>query len=523
MDHEALVEALKEPSAYPHPVATVEFVQTHISSVFLTGDYVYKLKKPVNFGFLDFTSLKKRRHFCQEELRLNSRLAPSTYLKVEPVTLSCGRVALGGEGEVVDYAVVMRQMDLSRMGPEVLKRGELNQGLIEQLVEILVPFYQKAATGGEIDALGRVEAVKFNTDENFAQTADYQGVCLSEERFGQIKAFTDRFYEERADLFARRITEGRIRECHGDLHLANICFEDEPVIFDGIEFNERFRYSDVAADLAFLAMDLDFNGLADLSRHLVETYTARSGDRELVQLIDFYKCYRAYVRGKIHSFTWDDEAVRGQAKADNLKAAKRYFTLAHAYAQGASAPVLVVVHGLMGTGKSALGRWLFGAYGWLLIRSDVVRKKLAGLTEATPVHDPYNQGLYSPRMSAKTYAEMFCQAQGFLEAGVSVILDASFKNPKERAEAAELARRTGARLLFIKTVCAPDEQQRRLAGRQPGREASDGRLELMAAQGRDFEPPGPAEEGRLLTIATDGHKTATQALAHSGLKEQGLV
>ncbi len=523
MDHETIVAAMKEPAFYPHRVEQVEFTQTHISSVFLTGEKVYKLKKPVDFGFLDFTSLEKRERFCREELRLNRRLAPSIYLGVEPITLKDGRLELGGDGEVVDWVVVMRQMDPDRMGPRLLERGEVTKAHIDGLVELLVPFYRQAATGPGIDELGKIEAIKFNTDENFTQTEGYVSVCLSRTRFNEIRDFTNDFLNQRADLFERRIAEGRIRECHGDLHLGNICFEDEIVIFDAIEFNQRFRCMDVAGDLAFLAMDLDFHGLSELSRHLIATYVERSGDRELAEIIPFYQCYYAYVRGKIHSFTFDDENVRGEAKAANLELARRYFELSHRYAAGKSRPVLIVAYGLMGTGTSSLARWLFGRYGWPVLRSDALRKKLAGLAETTKVHEEFNQGLYSPQMSARTYRELFERAKGFLATGVSVVLDASFKAAEERRQAAALAETTGAEFLFVRTVCSQQEQAARLTRRQDKNGVSDGRLELMADQAKNFAEPTEVEEGRLFVLSTDGPKTETRRLMQAELERRNLV
>jgi len=523
LSHQDIVAALKKPGFYPHPVERVDFIQTHISSVFLTGGLVYKLKKPVNFGFLDFTSLEKRRRYCQEELRLNRRLAPSVYLRVEPINWDGARLSLGGPGEAVDYVVVMRQLEARLMGLEVLARGELGPGHIQGLVELLAPFYQRAATGPGVDEHGGLETVRFNTEENFQQTEAYVGLCLSRDRFEEIRDYTRRFLEENRDFLARRAAQGRIRECHGDLHLANICFEDPPVVFDCIEFNERFRCSDVAADLAFLAMDLDFQGLPDLSKRLVEGYVARSGDKELIKLIDFYKCYRAYVRAKIHSFTFDDPGVPGPAKAVNLELARRYFALAQTYAGGSGRPALVVVYGLMGTGKSALGRWLHASRGWLVLRSDAIRKMLSGLPQRRRVHQPFNQGLYSPEMSARTYAHMFERAEGFLRAGQSIVLDASFGNQARRREAAELAGRYGARLLFLQTVCRPEEQRRRLEERQARASTSDGRVEIMAAQAAAFEPTGPAEEGRQRAVDTGGSKEATRAQAEAALREHGLA
>ena len=309
MDHTSIVAAMKEPSFYGPSVGSVDFVQTHISSVFLTPDRAYKLKKPVHFGFLDFSTVELREKNCKAEVELNRRLAPEIYLGAVPVTLADGELSIDGQGEVVDWLVVMRRLEEEKLGVRVLERGELGERQIDQLVEILVPFYDEARTGEGVDRYGTIEAVKFNTDENFAQTEASVGKLISRHRFEHIRDWTDRFYRENAELFESRIAEGRIRESHGDLHLGNIFCDDPPVIFDCIEFNERFRCGDVAVDLAFLAMDLDFRGRPDLAARLIDGYVAASGDRRLPELLDFYKCYRAYVRGKIAAFTASDPAL----------------------------------------------------------------------------------------------------------------------------------------------------------------------------------------------------------------------
>jgi aminoglycoside phosphotransferase family enzyme/predicted kinase len=522
VDHDQLVTHLLDPKSYPHRVARVDHRQTHISDVFLTGRLAYKINKPVNLGFLDFTSLAKRERNCREEHRLNRRLAPSVYLGVAPVTLTPSGLEVGGQGEIVEWAVVMRQMDERLMGPALIERGELDQGMIDGLVKVLVPFYQEAATGPGIDDLGRREALRFNTDENFEQAGPFVGLCLSENRYREIQEFNDRFLEEKAALFRRRVLEGRIREGHGDLHLANICFEEPPIIYDRIEFNLRFRCSDVAADLAFLAMDLDFNGRPDLGRRLVEVFVRDSGDLLLPELMSFYKCYRAFVRAKIQAMIWDDPGVRGPAKTKALLLSKRYFSLAHGYAGGSSRPVLVVLHGLMGSGKSALGRWLWGRFGWPVILSDVVRKKLAGLPETSRVEEAFGQGLYSAEMTGKVYEELLECGRELLGAGVSVVLDASFQRRSHRQEAEALARETGAGLIFIKTFCGLEAQKRRLGARSQKRGPSDGRLELMERQREVFESPGPAEDGRLIEIRTEGPKKETRARAEAELKKHGI-
>lgn len=523
MEHAELVKALSDPAFYPHPVDRVRFLQTHISSVFLTGDIAYKLKKPVNFGFLDFSTLELRKIYCRAEVELNSRLAPSVYLEAAPVTREGDRLALKGDGEVVDWLVVMRQLEDRLLGTEVEARGELTTGHMDALVDVLVPFYANAATGEGIDRYGEIDAVKFNTDENFSQTEAYVGKLISRERFEHIREWTDAFYRQRSDLFHRRIAEGRIRESHGDLHLGNIFFEDPPVIFDCIEFNERFRCGDIAVDLAFLAMDLDFHDRPELARHFIDRYVEASGDRELPELLDFYKCYRAYVRGKIACFTSVDPALDDTARRAQRNLARRYFGLAYRYAGGTQQPSLVVLYGLMGSGKTSIARFIREQHGWHLLSTDAVRKQISGVGEATRVYVPYNEGLYSPEMNLKTYAEVCNRAENLLRGGFDVVVDGAFKRRAEREPVIELAERAGARLLFLRTTCEADEQRRRLEKRQRHDTRSDGRVELMEHQRADFEGPNPDRPELFASVSTDGPKPETRARVEEMLWNLGLV
>jgi aminoglycoside phosphotransferase family enzyme/predicted kinase len=523
LDHAALVDALSKPSFYDHPVDEVRFLQTHISSVFLTGEVVYKLKKPVNFGFLDFSTVELREKNCRAEVELNRRLAPSVYVDAVPITLEGTRVALNGDGEVIDWVVVMRELDGDLLGTSVLDRGELSEAHMDALVDVLVPFYAAAATGEPIDNFGTVESVKFNTDENFSQTEAYVGKLISRNRFEHIRDWTNTFYESHAALFERRIGEGRIRESHGDLHLRNIFFEDPPVIFDCIEFNERFRCGDIAVDVAFLAMDLDFNGCQDLSKHFIDAYVEASGDTELPEILDFYKCYRAYVRGKIACFTSTDPALDDTAKRAQRNLARRYFGLAYEYADGRARPSLVVLYGLMGTGKTSVARHLREKFGWHVLSTDAVRKQISGVGENTRVYVPYNQGLYSPEMNARTYAEVCYRAENLLYAGFPVVVDGAFKRQSEREPVIEAARKTRARLVFLETTCAGDEQRERLEGRQQHDTRSDGRVELMEQQRGDFEPANPGAECFFHTIDTSGPKAETQAKVETLLKAESVL
>ncbi len=329
------LQALLHPECYGHPSDGIELVQTHISSVLLVGDYVYKFKKPVNFGFLDFSDLEKRRACCEQELILNRRLCPDIYLGLVRVTdEGDGKFALDGQGTVIEYGVKMKRMPEERMMPKVIARGELTDAHIDTLVQVLADFYKHAEGGPAIQAFGTAEAVAVNVLENFTQTEGFIGQgALDQGQFDRISQFS-RNMLAREDLFQQRIANGSIRDGHGDLYSANICLADKVYIFDCIEFNQRFRYCDVASDVAFLAMDLDFHGLEALSERFIEQFCQKTGDESLGTMLNFYKCYRAYVRGKIGLFTAADPAVDQATQASCRNQAARYFRLADRYARG---------------------------------------------------------------------------------------------------------------------------------------------------------------------------------------------
>jgi len=324
-----LVQALLNPNAYPEKPQTVEFVQTHISFVFLAGEMVFKVKKPVDFGFIDFTTLEKRRFYCQQELNLNRRLCPGVYLEVVPIIRSNGDFTIGGKGEIVEYAVKMRRLPQERTMDKLLRAGEVTSEMIVRVAEKLVDFHNRAEVIS--DGFGNLDTVRMNTEENFGQAEKYISKTISAETYQRIKEFNTLFMKANVALFDKRVQEGKVRDCHGDLHAAHICFDRDICIFDCIEFNERFRFCDVASEIAFLAMDLDYHGWVELSRDFVNAYVELSGDEELLQLLDFYKCYRAYVRGKVESFQLDDPHVSEEKKAEIAKTAGKYFHLAKSY------------------------------------------------------------------------------------------------------------------------------------------------------------------------------------------------
>ena len=327
-----VVEALMKPEAYDEEPGKIELTQTHISFVFLTRNFVYKVKKAIDLGFLDFTTLEKRRLFCEKELELNRRLCGGMYLEVVPINRS-NVIKIKGEGETVEYAVKMKRMPQESMMNKLLEENKVDSKLIDEIAKIIAEFHSKAETNRRINEFGSLAIIETNWKENFDQTREFAGKTISTEDFKLIRERIEHFMKNNVPLFEKRMAEGRVRDCHGDIHSGNIFVTDRIYIFDAIEFNERFRYSDVAADVAFLAMDLEFKERTDLSDFFVERYVKYSEDQELMRFLPFYKCYRAYVRGKVVSFKLEDPSVGSEEKRAAMTEAKAYFKLASTYAK----------------------------------------------------------------------------------------------------------------------------------------------------------------------------------------------
>lgn len=329
------IQTLQQSHTFSHAVGEIELLQTHISYVILAGEYAYKWKKPVNFGFLDFSTLEKRKYYCHQELSLNRRLCPDLYLSVVAICDVGGTMQLVDEdkiaGSVIEYGIKMVRMDQRNLMGVLLAEDRVQLKDLDRIVETLVPFYQTAESNARLNEFGTAQGFGVNVHENFEQTEGFVGgEALSLEIFQKIKNFSLDFLGQES-LFQSRIDAGKIRDCHGDLYSANICLGDTVQIFDCIEFNERFRYSDIAADIAFLAMDLDFHGRQDLSKYFVNKFVEVSGDTELYHLLPFYCAYRAYVRGKIGLFTSADPSVPKNVAQQCIADAKRYFELAVGY------------------------------------------------------------------------------------------------------------------------------------------------------------------------------------------------
>lgn len=327
-----MVRALLDPQAYPHKPPDIKLLQTQMSFVFLAGNFVYKVKKAVDLGYLNYSTLEKRRFYCHQELELNRRLCPDAYLAVVPISRERDGFRIEGSGKAVEYAVKMRRLLRECMLDVLLAENRVTREMITGVAERLVRFHRQARTDQQISSFGRLQVIVGNCNENFAQTEKYIGISIAPEDYQHIRDYADNFAHTNASLFEARVREGRVRDCHGDLHAAHVCLTKDICIYDCIEFNDRFRYSDVASELAFLAMDLDRYEQGELSQHLVDEYVRLSHDWQLPALLNFYKCYRAYVRGKVESFKFDDPYVPEDEKGGVLATAQGYFQLARSYA-----------------------------------------------------------------------------------------------------------------------------------------------------------------------------------------------
>ena len=522
-DFTVMLHALTLPGAFPFALPDnrpVSVIQTHASAVLLTPELVYKLKKPKNFGFFDYSTSALRRHFCEQEVRLNLRLAPHVYLGVAPVlaypggrfcfapTFHSGDVPLPGTtlpgGEVVDFAVVMVRLPDEATLESHLRAGTAPPSLLAQIAHYVATFHRTTQTDAYIASFGSLDVIRGNWEENFEQMKPYTGRTLEAVTYQRIVEYVHSFLEKRSSLFASCVRDGRIRDCHGDLRLQHVYILDEEqdathqlprlAILDGIEFNERFRYSDVASEVAFLAMELDAAGRPDLSRMFVDTYIAETGDDALREVLPFYSCYRACVRGKVLSFQLDEPEVPQRQREPVRQEATSLFELAAHYASGPIGPTVVMIGGLMGTGKSTLALALQQALGWELFSSDAVRKHLAEVDPAEPRADAFGQGLYNSEWTRRTYDGLRAEMSAALSKGRSVLLDASFVHRSDRLSIAEEATARGADVLFVECLCPREVALERLAQRWKRRLekpellsreaslASDGRPDLYSAQ-----------------------------------------
>jgi aminoglycoside phosphotransferase family enzyme/predicted kinase len=483
------LKSLLKPQAYPEPTTTVQLLQTHISFILLTDQFVYKIKKAVDFEFLNFTTLDRRRFYCDEEVRLNRRLCPDIYLGVVELRESPSGACFYGDGRIIDYAVKMKRLPDEKMLHRLLDRNDLGEADIRRIARTIGEFHLKAERSDEINRIGGIAGIRRNWEENFQQLVEFVGRTLTKGDLEIIRTWVEQFIINQEELFNRRATQGFIRECDGDIHLENICLAEKVYIFDCIEFNRRFSCSDTAADISFLLMDMEYHYRNDLAKLLLEEYIKVTQDYELPQLVDFYKLYRAVVRGKVTSFLLQDQTILPENKILAGDHARRYFRLARGYIlRQKLSTCLIITSGLMGSGKSSLTAEVSMELGLTSASSDAVRKKIAAVPLHENRHEEFGQGIYSSSCTDATYGELLRIADHELAHGRSVMIDASFSKRSYRDNFRNLAMQYGVRFLLVHTFCDEQETEKRLNARTDGSlSISDGRWELFPRQKDQYE------------------------------------
>jgi hypothetical protein len=485
---------MQRPEFYDHPVTEpIQILQTHCSVVVLTGNYAYKLKKAVNFGFLDFSTLEKRHYFLCQELALNQPVAPDIYVGVIAISQVGKNFILASSQTVVEYTLKMYQFPQDCLLIHLFEQGQLTPEQIQELGQKVADFHQQARTDEYIRQFGSIEVIRQSIDDNYKTTEKYIGIVQTQAQYDQTRQFTDKFLSEKKDLFQDRQDQGKIRECHGDLHLKNICYWHRQIqLFDRIEFNEPFRFVDVMYDIAFTVMDLTAKGRPDWGNLFLNTYLEQTGDWVGVQVLPFYLSRQAYVRAKVTSMLLDDPDIGEGDKQEALVVAQAYYQLAWEYAQPSSGQILIMA-GLSGSGKTTLARRLAVQYNALHLRSDAIRKQVAGI----PLHQQGSADLYTPGMTRQTYDRL--QALGILLAaqGFTVILDARYPRRDQRQPVIAAAQSQQIPLRIIHCQASFSTLQARLAERR--NDISDATADLLAQQQQEQEP-FTADELALVTV-----------------------
>ena len=509
-------------------------IQTHISWVFIASPFVFKVKKPVNLGFLDFSTLERRRHFCQREIALNRRLASEVYLEVVPIYKTDSGFSFKPSRDVVEYAVKMKELPHGWFLNELLGKNLVGEKEINRVISTLRQFYQAETPTPEIEHWGTPEKLKISTDENFTQVEPFVSKTISSAAFEAIRHYTNQFYIANENLFRKRIQQHRILDCHGDLHLDHVHLSPAATtIFDCIEFNDRFRFIDVANDLAFLAMDFDFQGRSDLGNLLLRDAAREFSDTGMLRVANFYKCYRAFVRGKVDSIQATEKETRDPKEHE--KQAARYFRLALKYAVSGSEPLVLVVMGRVGSGKTTVARQLASELNWPLFSSDEIRKTLAGIppTERTP--QERRAEIYSPRMTKQTYrklvedgfAALDCCSRGrqprphATRAGA--ILDATFSTRALRKFFRHECKKANVPFQVVELEVDPNEIKTRLKLRdEKTAETSDARFEDFEKLNAAYEPPSEFASD-LIKVSTTNSVSDTVKAIFMRLAEKQLV
>lgn len=469
---------MMDAAAYDHEVEALELIETHISWVVLAGEYAYKIKKPVDFGFLDFSSLDKREHCCREELRLNRRLASDIYLDVVAIAECDGRLHIDGEGKVIEYAVKMRRFPQQAQLDRVLQQDAQNLEHIEATAELIADFHLSLPPlEGEF---GLPTVVSAPVEENFMQIRQALDADSFDYDVDDIQRWAEAEGLRIEPLLRQRKSDGFIRECHGDLHLANlVCIEGRVMAFDCIEFSEALRCIDVISEIAFLVMDLESRGWSTMAYAFINSYLERTGDYAGMALLPYYCCYRAMVRAKVEALRLSQAGMSSADTDEHLRSFHAYLDLARSYTRRSKVAILLM-YGVSASGKSGLSAQLMRSLPALRLRSDVERKRLFSHTAAVDAALPLADDCYSEDASRRVYAHLLELSSNVLSAGYNVIVDATFLQRQQRDIFKRRAQELAASFVIVETRADREVLRQRILDRRG--DASDADLSVLEAQ-----------------------------------------
>ena len=478
-----LIDTLVGQGVLGQKTAATQLIETHTAWIILTGEFAWKIKKPVNFGFLDYSTLEKRHFYCDEELRLNRRFAPHIYLDVVAITGTVESPRPGGDGPVLEYAVRMRQFPAGGLLSELAERRQLEIRHIDQLVERVADFHRNTAIAPEEAPFGEAKRIHHWVSENFQHIRPLLSVADEIEQLERTRQWAETEHKRLVPLMLRRKQRGAIRECHGDLHLRNITLIDDQVtLFDCIEFNPELRWIDVISEVAFLVMDLEDRGYPNYAFHFLNGYLQQSGDYEGLGVLRYYLVYRALVRAKVAMLRKQQAGVEQEVVQAAHDEYLQYMQLAQQSIRRGQ-PALLITYGVSGTGKSTIARRLCEATGMVQLRSDTERKRMAGLAATERSASGTGKGLYTAEQTAKTYHRLSELATLVLKAGNAVIVDATFLQRQYRDQFRALADQNRVAFVILECQAADVEIEHRIKTREArGGDPSEATLEVLQAQ-----------------------------------------
>lgn len=494
------IKRMLVPEVFEHPVGHLELIETHISWVILTGEFAYKIKKPVNFGFLDFSTLDKRHLYCDQELQLNRRLAPEIYIEVVPITESQSSLLLSGDGEIIEYAVKMKQFPQSAQLDNMLASGDLGTGHMDAIATMVARFHQQTAVSEDSMEYGNNDMIYQPVGENFIQIKEQLHTGLYTDKLGTLELWCRSEFERLKPVFERRRHDGFIRECHGDMHLRNLVWLDgRALAFDCIDFSEKLRWIDVISEVAFLVMDLQVRNQTRLANRFLNTYLELTGDYDGLSVMPFYLCYRALVRAKVDALRLGQDHLSEAERKNICDEFESYLDLAITYTQQPT-PKIIIMRGMSASGKSTVSQKLLDAIGAIRIRSDVERKRLFGVTPTTDASDDVDTGIYSKDASRLTYEKLIELTSTTIKAGYSVIVDAAFLKHEQREAFQNIAEQLKVPYIILEITAPADILRQRITQRK--NDASDANLAVLEHQLSNWKHLDDEETNAVIRVDT---------------------